>query len=105
MGKIITKGIIVLALLFLIGCKGEKKEPKGPVADYYNGMMRALDRAEDAQKQANLNILKAAIAHYRVENGKNPSTLEDLRGQLGENFSFGDFLYSPETGEVALKSD
>lgn len=68
-------------------------------------MIRSIDRAKDTQKQANLNTLKAAITQYRVENGKNPQSLEELRSQLGDNFRFEDFLYNPDTGEVTVKGD
>lgn len=102
---IITTGIIILSFFLITGCKGENKEPKGPVRDYYNGMLRALDRAKDAQRQANLQALRTTIAQYRAENGKNPESLEELKGQLGEGFRFEDYLYNPETGEVALKGE
>lgn len=102
---IVTACVVIFSLSLMSGCKGEKKEPKGPVADYYNGMLRSLDKAEHAQKQANLQALKAAITQYRIEREKNPESLEELKGQLGENFKFDDYIYNPETGEVTLKAD
>ena len=102
---ILTTGFFILCLSLLTGCAGEKKEQKGTASDYSGGLLRIIDRAENARKMANLNALKAAISQYRVEHDKNPRTLEELKDQLGENFRFDDYIYNPETGEVTSKID
>ena len=94
------KLIFLLIIILGFGCSRTKKittESKGIVKGYAKTVLSAPSKAKVV---SDLTAIKEALQEYKIEHGKFPPSLDELKLRL---YYPNGYNYNPETGEVKSK--
>lgn len=93
---------ILLILSFFVACD---QTPKNPVAEYGDALMNAYSKGQEAQKIANLYVVRQTVQVYHATNDRYPEDLDDIKDKLGPDIDISKYAYNPSNGMVTLKGN
>ncbi|MBI5190466.1 MAG: hypothetical protein HZA22_07305 [Nitrospirae bacterium] len=73
------------------------------VEDYAAGVTTAPGKARSANAKVEMAAVQTAVSSFQVMNGRYPSSLDEVRGDMQPGFDMSPYNYDPATGKVSRK--
>jgi len=73
------------------------------VQGYAGGLKSSIDKAKTAQARNDKGAILTAVREFQSEQGRFPSSLDEIKGRLRANTDLTLYDYDPNTGDVTLK--
>lgn len=73
------------------------------VEEYAGGLTGAPGKARSANAKVEMQAVQTAVSGFQAANGRYPSSLDEVRGDMQPGFDMSPFGYDPATGKVSLK--
>jgi hypothetical protein len=95
--------LFICLSLFIVVLPACKEEPKNPISEYGDSLIKSYQGAQNAAEQANIDAIRKAVSAYRAANEGFPKDLKDIENLISGPIDLTKYDYDPATGTVTLK--